>query len=96
MDTPALPPGTLPTIPEADVFTRLKKVIGYVSSRIPAGSKGSSIAKRIADEMLNDMTEIPPEFVEFYLKQLAAMIHWTATGQSVDDMPLPEDFDVAE
>lgn len=80
-------------IPEADVFKRLTKVIEYVSGQIPNGSKGSAIAKRIAGEMLNDMTEIPPEFVEFYLKQLATMVYWTATGNPLDEMPLPEGFE---
>lgn len=54
------------------------------------------IGKRIAGEMLTDMTEIPPEFVEFYLKQLATMVYWTATGQALDEIPLPDGFETAE
>lgn len=64
--------------------------------QIPNGSKGAMIGKRIAGEMLTDMTEIPPEFVEFYLKQLATMVYWTATGEALDEIPLPEGFETAE
>lgn len=92
----ALGPGsssTTPVVDDAPVFDRLRKVVNYVSDQIPAGSKGSVIGKRIAGELLTDMTEIPPEFVEFYLKQLATMVYWTSTGKALDEIPLPPGFE---
>lgn len=77
---------------DAPVIQRLQTVVKYVSSMVPKGAKGASIVNRVASEMLLDVTEIPPEFVEFYVKQLSVLLYWTATGETLDDMPLPEDF----
>jgi hypothetical protein len=82
-----------PVPAEPPVIQRLNRVIAYVTKMVPANSKGASIAKRVASEMLLDVSEIPPEFVEFYVKQLSVLMYWTATGETVGDMPLPEDFE---
>lgn len=82
------------TLAPADtpVVERLKKVVEYVSKMVPSGAKGSAIVRRMAMELLNDVSEYPPEFVEFYLKQFSALMYWTAMGETIDDVPLPEDF----
>lgn len=77
---------------DAPVIKRLQTVVKYVSGMVPKGAKGAGIVNRVASEMLLDVTEIPPEFVEFYVKQLSVLLYWTATGETLDDMPLPEDF----
>lgn len=52
------------------------------------------IVKRIANDMLEDVREFPPELVELYIKQVAALLYWTAEGSVMDDIPLPDDFKV--
>lgn len=52
------------------------------------------IVKRIANDMLEDVREFPPELVELYIKQVAALLYWTAEGRVMDDIPLPDDFKV--
>lgn len=84
---------TLAPVEDPEVITRLKKVIAYVSAMVPNNAKGAVIVRRVAAEMLNEIGEMPPEFIEFYIKQLSTMMYWTATGETIDDMPLPEDFE---
>jgi hypothetical protein len=52
------------------------------------------VVTKIVTEALSDASDVPPAIAEFYMKQLSAMIWWTATGESLEEMPLPEDFTV--
>lgn len=84
--------------PEADdpaVLIRMRKVVNYISAMVPAsGNAMGPIVKRIANDMLEDVREFPPELVELYIKQVAALLYWTAEGRVMDDIPLPDDFKV--
>jgi hypothetical protein len=55
-------------------------------------SKATFMLNMVSKEMLEEAGEIPPEIISFYLDQLAAVVHWSATGQFVPEMPLPDDF----
>ncbi|HEY6020720.1 MAG TPA: hypothetical protein VIY48_12740 [Candidatus Paceibacterota bacterium] len=81
---------------EAVVYRRLNSVLDYVSKMVPADAKGAKIAQRIGREMVGDLSEVPPEIVEFYIKQLAGMMFWCATGETLDGVVLPEDFERVE
>lgn len=87
---------TIPVQDDAPVVIRLRKVVDYISGMVPAGAKGSTIVRRMALELLTDVSEFPPEFVEFYIKQLSALLYWTSTGEKISDVPLPEDFETVE
>lgn len=77
---------------DAPVYQRMQTVVEYITTMMPDDFKGAKIAKRVGRELVTDMAEIPPVFVEFYTKQLTAMMYWVATGEKMEDMPLPADF----
>lgn len=79
-----------------DVFIRMNKMVDYIIRTMPNDMKGANIVKRVAREMITDMTEIPSAIAEFYIKQLASLMYYVATGDGMDDIPLPEDFIKAE
>lgn len=84
---------TIPEPADLPILNRMNQVIDYMSNAVPTGFKASGIMKRVAREMLSEMDEIPPEILEFYVKQLSTMLYWVATGAALDDMPLPENFE---
>ena len=77
---------------EAPVYDRMEKVIKYASSMVPSGNKSGMIMKRVGADMLEEIRTFPPEIVELYLKQFAALMFWVAEGNTLDDFPLPPDF----
>lgn len=69
----------------------MKEVLTFLTSKVPSGNKTTPIVRRVAAEMFDELAEIPPEFIEFYVKQLANALYWAATGDGLDDMPHPLD-----
>lgn len=79
------------------VIERLRTGSGYFLNSIQRDGnserkKIAFIMRRLMDEAIEDAAEVPPEIFEFYLSQATAVLHWIATGQTILNMPLPEDF----
>jgi len=75
---------------DAPVVIRIKRVLGYMSTR--GGNRIPSVFVRIAMEMLTELSEVPPPILEFYTKQVGAMLYWVSSGEADPNIPLPEDF----
>jgi hypothetical protein len=54
------------------------------------------IVRRLAVEMISEIRDYPPEIVELYVKQVAALIYWTGSGEVIKDFPMPPDFMASE
>lgn len=50
------------------------------------------IINRMAIEMVSELRDYPPEIIELYVKQVAALIYWTGSGEIIKDFPMPPDF----
>lgn len=57
---------------------------------------GMKLGSKLITEMMTDLqdNEIPPAIMELYLKQIASMFYWTATGEKDPTLPWPSDFEV--
>jgi hypothetical protein len=75
---------------EAPVMQRIKRVMTYMSRR--GNSRIPNVVVKIVTEMLGELNEVPTPIVEFYTKQVAALLMWVSTGEADPDIPLPEDF----
>lgn len=84
---------SIPGPDEPVVFQRMDRVITFVTGMVPGGSKGSPIVKRVVSEMVEEIRDVPPEMVELYVRQISALLHWVATGETLGDIPLPAGFE---
>jgi hypothetical protein len=50
------------------------------------------LLRKLVDEALEEMGEVPPEMIEFYFQRAAHMMYWGATGQVIENLPLPNNF----
>lgn len=73
-----------------------KYILGLAGKGSARHSVGIKLGGKLVTEMLNDLkdSDMPPVVMEFYIKQLGAMIMWTATGIRDESLPWPEDFQV--
>jgi hypothetical protein len=57
---------------------------------------GMKIGSKLIGEMMNDLrdSDLPPAIMELYLKQVGAMVLWTATGVKDPSLPWPPDFEI--
>jgi len=85
------PSSTLVRVVDPPVITRIKQVMDYVTNM--AGKNDMPpIVRRLAQEMISEIRDYPPEIVELYVKQVAALIYWTGSGEIIKDFPMPPDF----
>lgn len=84
---------------DAPVIQRTKLVLDYfadsVSSRNdddPKSKRVSFLLKKVAQDAIEEASEVPPEIMELYMAQAAAVLYYAATGEVIVNMPLPEDF----
>lgn len=96
-------PGYSIAVPDSNPVTeRVGVAVNYMLSLFAnsgKGGKGGAAAKigsRLVSEMLNDLkdTDMPPEIMAFYLRQLGNLILWTADGRQNPELPWPQDFQV--
>lgn len=73
-----------------DYYAQYLKSIGGTSAR------AAILVQRVFNDAMEDAEEIPPEFMELYLKQGSAIMYWAATGETIVNMPLPEEFTIRE
>jgi hypothetical protein len=66
--------------------------LGSVNDGSAKGKRTAYLLNKLAQEAVNEMAEVPPEMVEFYFKRAAAVMYWSATGERVLGMPMPDDF----
>lgn len=87
-------PSTTPAQDDPDVIRRTKIAMGYFTRAIQEakGSRVGTFMRMLTEEMLEESAMVPPEFLEFYMKQAAAILYWTATGENIVNMPMPSDF----
>lgn len=57
-----------------------------------SGGKAAFLMKKVLLDSFKDLTEVPPDITEFYMRQAASVLYWAATGEVVTDTPLPDDF----
>jgi hypothetical protein len=87
-------PSTTPAQDDPDVIRRTKIAMGYFTQAIveAKGSRVGVFMRALTEEMLEESAMVPPEFLEFYMKQAAAILYWTGTGENIVNMPMPHDF----
>lgn len=87
-------PSTIPEPVDADIVRRTKIAMRYFTDTVAEakGNKAGMFMKMLTEEMLEESEMVPPEFLEFYMKQAAAILFWTATGERIINMPIPHDF----
>jgi hypothetical protein len=72
----------------------------FAQSKNASGNKSVSMGLKLGTKLVTEMMEdlrdndIPPAIMELYLKQLGAMILWTASGVKDPSLPWPPDFEV--
>ena len=85
-----------PAQDDAPVVGRLRVTMEYLLRSISAssetGSKAAILMKKVMLDAMHDLADVPPDIVEFYMRQSASVLYWAATGQVVTDTPLPDDF----
>jgi hypothetical protein len=78
------------------VLQRVKAVIDHLTKGLNDGSKKGKrtafLIRKLADEALDEMCDVPPEMVEYYFTRSAAMMFWAATGMVVENLPMDPDF----
>jgi hypothetical protein len=80
------------------IIQRIRTVSAYFTqslqkNRGQSGKVGFMVNKLISDA-LDEAGEVPPEILEFYMGQATAVLYWAASGETIVNMPLPDDFDV--
>ena len=80
---------SIPAPVDAPVIQRMKQSAEYIMASVK-GVEGAQnpIYKRLLGEMLNEVKEMPPEFLEIYLGRIGQIFLWTANGEG--DFPFPE------
>lgn len=48
----------------------------------------------IAREAIEEMGEAPEEAIAFYFARAANLTYWSATGERIQNLPWPHDFEV--
>jgi hypothetical protein len=86
---------TLVRVVDPPVVQRIKQVMNYVTS-MAGKNEMPPIVNRLAMEMISEIRDYPPEIVELYVKQVAALIYWTGSGEIIKDFPMPPDFVVQQ
>lgn len=78
---------------DAPVIRRIKLVVSYIASMANKSTGVPPLVSKIVAEMLGDLSDVPPEIVAFYTKQVSALLYWVASGEAMDELPLPEGFE---
>lgn len=74
---------------ESPVIKRMRASADYILQSVKgAGGPKNPIYTRILGEMLNEVKEMPPEFLEIYLARIGQIFLWTANGEG--DFPFPD------
>lgn len=91
---------SIPARDDAPVIKRMRVTAQYllnsISSSSETGGKAAILMKKIILDSFNDLADVPPDIVEFYMRQSASVLYWAATGEVVTDTPLPDDFPMVD
>jgi hypothetical protein len=54
------------------------------------------LGSRMITEMMKDLrdSDMHPDIMAFYMKQLGSVVLWTGTGEKDSSLPWPDDFEV--
>lgn len=68
--------------------------MGYFTDaiRTTKGNKAASFMRMLTEDMIEESSMVPEDMLEFYMKQAASILYWTATGETIINMPMPSDF----
>jgi len=83
-----------PELDDSDIIRRTRIAMTYFTGAI-AESKGNRVGtfmRMLTEEMIEESSIVPPDILEFYMRQAAAVLYWTATGENIINMPMPGDF----
>jgi hypothetical protein len=80
-----------------DIIVRAKVMMAYYMEALQADNRAAvrnaaRVFFRLFNEAMEEMAEAPPEYIAEYLKQGAAVFYWAASGESILNVPVPEDF----
>lgn len=88
--------------PESEVpfvVRRTKYMMQFLLKDINDGSKKGKrtafLLNKLVDEAYEELVDVPPEMVEYYVRQTAAIMYWAATGERILNLPLPARFSPA-
>lgn len=82
---------------DAPIIKRTRVTMDYLLRSIrenanPEGGKAAFLLNKILGESLRDLSEVPPDVLEFYLCQAVGALYFTATGTVLADLGLPPDY----
>lgn len=88
---------SIPAPDDAPIIKRTRLTMDYLLKSIrensgAEGGKAAFLLNKILGESLRDLSEVPPDVLEFYLSQAVGALYWTATGVVLSDLGLPPDF----
>lgn len=87
---------SIPAQDDPPVIARMRVTMEYLLRSISAssdtGNKAAILMKKVMLDAFHDLADVPPDIVEFYMRQSASVLYWAATGEVVTDTPLPDDF----
>lgn len=78
----------------SEPLKRAQLVFRYFSQGISEakGNKVGYLISKLTDELLEEAADVPPEILEFYMRQSTAVLYWAATGEQIINLPMPHDF----
>jgi hypothetical protein len=92
---------SIPVPDDNPVVDRLNTTIKYMMGLFARNPNARNhvamkLGTKMVTEMLSDLkdSDMHPDVMAFYMKQLGSVILWTGTGEKTPDLPWPEDFEV--
>lgn len=90
-------PSSTLALGEAPVVQRTRLVINYFTKSLAQGEDRNSkrvafLLKKLTEDAIMEAQDVPPEIMELYMTQAAAVLYYAATGQVAPATPLPDDF----
>jgi hypothetical protein len=70
-------------------------MMGFLMGQIKGDVKADKMRRlltMIVEEAMSDLDDAPAEVLEFYFKRAAGMMYWSATGEKVENLPWPSNF----
>jgi hypothetical protein len=81
---------------EPEVVARMRKMFDYIINDVRSNANTTGKMRffitKLVDESLKDMGEVPPEVLQEQLARSAAAMYWVATGQVIENLPVPDGF----
>jgi hypothetical protein len=87
---------TLALDEKAPVLNRLTSAMEFLIKDVMDNDRTSKKAKfmfsKLWQEAMAELEECPPEIIEEQFSRTTALMHWVATGEVIQNIPMPEGF----